>query len=300
MMKTNYDVAIIGSGPAGITSAIYLRRAGFSVVIIEKDAPGGQILKTSVVENYPGFEKIDGPSLALKFYEQVQKMDVVYKFGEVIEIVDKKSQKIIKLKDEMLKVKAVILAVGRKPKNLGDTSLDGKGVSYCSLCDGYLYKNEEVAIVGGGNSALEEAIYLAEICKKVTIINRSENLRGDDILVKRIKSLKNIKILYNSEIESFNKKEDVLYSLNIKCKGKIEELKVKACFIFIGYEPATDFLKNLDILDDYGYIEVDEKMQTKIEGIYAAGDVVKKDAYQIVTATSDGALAAVSCVKYLN
>ncbi len=299
-MKINYDVAVIGSGPAGFTAAIYLKRANLNCVIIEKSAPGGQILKTSTIENYPGFDKIEGPDLAMKFYEQVQSMNIPYIFGEVTEIVNKKDYKIIKLGKDKITVKSIILAVGRQPKTMKNTTLVGKGVSYCSLCDGNLYKNEAVAIVGGGNSALEESLYLADICKTVTIIHRRDAFRGDEILENRIAKKKNIKILYNSEIAKFNEVDGKLDSLDINTEGKINKLFVKACFIFIGYEPATEFLKELNILDDTGYIEVNENMETKIENIFAAGDVVKKAAYQIVTANSDGALAAIACSKKFN
>ena len=299
-MKTDYDVAVIGSGPAGFTAAIYLKRANLNCVIIEKDAPGGQILKTSIIENYPGFENIEGPELAMKFYEQVQNMKIPYIFNTVTEIIDKKKYKIIKLGKDKIKVKAIILAVGRQPKTLKNSTLVKDGISYCSLCDGLLYRNQDVAIVGGGNSALEESLYLAYICKSVTIIHRRDEFRGDDILEDKIAKKKNIKVIYNSEIIKFNEVDGKLDSLDIKTEDVVNNLKVKACFIFIGYEPATEFLENLGIVDKQGYIEVNDKMETKIENIFAAGDVVKKEAYQIVTANSDGALAAISCSKKFN
>ena len=227
-------------------------------------------------------------------------MGVPYKYGKVTEIINRKKYKIVKLGQEKITTKAIILAVGRQPKTLGNSKLVGRGVSYCSLCDGPLYKKQDVAIIGGGNSALEESLYLADICKSVTIIYRGTDLRGDDLLVDRINKKKNINILYQSEVAKFNEEDGKLVSLDITKEGKTSELKVKACFIFIGYEPATEFLEKLEILDSYGYIKVDNKLETKIEGIYAAGDVVKKEAYQIVTAISDGAIAAVSCSKKLN
>lgn len=299
-MENIYDVAVIGAGPAGITAAIYLKRAELNCCIIEKEMPGGQINKSSVVENYPGFTEISGPDLAEKFYEQINNLDIKQIYKEVLEIENQNEYKIIKFKNnEFIKAKNIILAVGRSPKKLNNNSdrLQGKGISFCSLCDGNLYKNEDVSIVGAGNSALEESLYLADICKTVTIINRSSSLKGDKILISRANKRSNIKVINNAQIKEFIDKDGILDSINIKVNDDIKNLKTKACFIFIGYEPATKFLKNLEILDEKGYIRVDEQKRTSIKGIYAAGDVVKKDAFQIVTATSDGALAAVSCIK---
>lgn len=300
-MENNYDVIIVGSGPAGITAAIYIKRAQLKCCIIEKEMPGGQLNKSSIIENYPGFTQITGPDLATKFYEQLNNLKVEQIFSEVTEIIDNDEYKIVKLANgKQLKTKSIILAIGRSPKKLDNKdsrSLEGKGVSFCSLCDGNLYKNEDVSIIGAGNSALEESLYLSDICKSVTIINRNNSLRGDQILINKVNNKENIKVINNAIIEEFIKEDDILSSLNIKQNNKIKNLKTKACFIFIGYEPATNFLKTLEILDEKGYINVDTGRRTTKKGIYAAGDVVKKDAFQIVTATSDGAIAAVSCIK---
>ncbi len=299
-MKNKYEVAIVGAGPAGITAAIYLKRANINCVIIEKEMPGGQLNKSSEIENYPGYTKIQGPDLAMKFYEQIENLNIKQIFQEVTNITLKENTKIITLKNnETIEVNHIILAIGRSPKKLNSTNsktLEGKGISFCSLCDGALYKNQDISIVGAGNSALEESLYLSNICKTVTIINRKDTLKGDEILIDRIKQKNNIKIIYNSTVESFNEKDGILESITLNTNQK---LKTKACFIFIGYEPATKFLKNLEILDEKGYIKVDSEKRTSIKGIYAAGDIVKKEAYQIVTATSDGALAAISCIKDL-
>lgn len=297
-----YDVIIVGAGPAGMTAAIYLKRANINCLIIEKDTPGGQVVKSSVVENYPGFLTISGPDLANNFYKQIKNLQVPYKYGEVKEIVVDGDDKIIRLGDEELKAKKVILAIGRSPLTLNteSDSLRGKGVSYCSLCDGSLYKNCDVAIVGGGNTALEEAIYLSSICKTVTIINRSNKLRGEDILIDKISNVPNIKVLFNTTVDKFNKDGDVLSSLDLLTNGVKNNIKVKACFIFVGYAPATKFLENLAILDDKGYIIVNEQMETNVDGIYACGDVVKKNAYQIATAVGEGAICATACIKKLN
>ena len=256
-MKLDYDVIVVGSGPAGITSAIYLKRANINVCVMEKSAPGGQLNKSSTIENYPGFEKITGPELAYNFYEQILKLDIPFINEEVIKIEDKTSYKIVETNKKTYTCKGIILALGRKPRSFDNKNvslLEGKGVSYCSLCDGPLFKNQDVSIIGGGNSALEEALYLADICKSVTIINRRDVLRGDKILVDKVLKKDNINILYNSEVVEFNKKDDFLESLTIKTNDKLNKLEVKACFIFIGYVPATDFLSNLDILDEKEYI----------------------------------------------
>ena len=302
-MKLDYEVIVVGSGPAGITSAIYLKRANINVCIMEKSAPGGQLNKSSTIENYPGFEKITGPELAYNFYEQILKLDIPFINEEVIKIEDKTSYKIVETNKKTYTCKGIILALGRKPRSFDNKNvslLEGKGVSYCSLCDGPLFKNQDVSIIGGGNSALEEALYLADICKSVTIINRRDVLRGDKILVDKVLKKDNINILYNSEVVEFNKKDDFLESLTIKTNDKLNNLDVKACFIFIGYVPATDFLSNLDILDEKGYIKTDKNLKTDIPFIYACGDTINKEVYQIVTATGEGAVSAISFINDYN
>lgn len=302
-MKLDYDVIVVGSGPAGITSAIYLKRANINVCIMEKSAPGGQLNKSSTIENYPGFNKISGPELAYSFYEQILKLDIPFINEEVIKIEDKTSYKIVETNKKTYTCKGIILALGRKPRSFDNKNvslLEGKGVSYCSLCDGPLFKNQDVSIIGGGNSALEESLYLADICKSVTIINRRDVLRGDKILVDKVLKKDNINILYNSEVVEFNKKDDFLESLTIKTNDKLNNLDVKACFIFIGYVPATDFLSNLDILDEKGYIKTDKNLKTDIPFIYACGDTINKQVYQIVTATGEGAVSAISFINDYN
>ena len=301
-MKTDYDVIVIGMGPAGITAAIYLKRANLNCLVREKNAPGGLLNKTSTVENYPGIIQITGPDLAYKFYEQLNAQQISQKFEEVKEVIDNNNYKKVVTNKGEYTAKKVIIAIGREPKKLKNTNeerLEGKGISFCSLCDGALYKNEEVSIVGGGNSALEEALYLSDICKKVTIINRSDSLKGDSILIDKVNDKENIEVINNSEVKEFHGENEKLEYVTLKTDKEDKDLYVKACFIFIGYEPATKFLKNLNILDEKGYINVDEARRTKIKGIYAAGDIVKKEAYQIITASSDGAIAAVSCIKDL-
>ena len=301
-MKLDYDVIVVGSGPAGITSAIYLKRANINVCIMEKSAPGGQLNKSSTIENYPGFEKITGPELAYNFYEQILKLDIPFINEEVIKIEDKTSYKIVETNKKTYTCKGIILALGRKPRSFDNKNvslLEGKGVSYCSLCDGPLFKNQDVSIIGGGNSALEEALYLADICKSVTIINRRDVLRGDKMLVDKVLKKDNIIAELKILIQDY-KKDDFLESLTIKTNDKLNKLEVKACFIFIGYVPATDFLNNLDILDEKGYIKTDKNLKTDIPFIYACGDTINKEVYQIVTATGEGAVSAISFINDYN
>lgn len=299
-MKYDYEVVVVGCGPAGITSAIYLKRANINVCIIEKSAPGGQLNKSSTIENYPGFTKITGPELAYNFYNQINSLNISFINEEVIEIIDKKDYKIVKTNKQEITCKGVILALGRKPRTFDNNSirsLEGKGISYCSICDGPLFKGEDVSIIGGGNSALEEALFLSDICKSVTIIHRRDIFRGDKILIDKVLNKDNIKVLYNSEVVKFNKENDILESIDINENGKIINLTVKACFIFIGYVPATSFLDNLDILDEKGYIKTDKNLRTDIPFIYACGDTINKNVYQIVTATGEGATAAISFIN---
>lgn len=301
-MTLNFDVVIIGGGVAGMTAAIYLKRSNKNVCIIEKSTPGGLINISSTIENYPGYKKIQGPELAYQMYEQVKELDIPFNFTKVTEIKDNGEYKEIKTPKGTITCKKIIIATGREAKKLMVEDVDkltGKGISYCALCDGALYKGKDVAVVGAGNSALEEALYLSDICKKVYLLDRRDVIRGDDILVDQISKKDNIEILYNTEIKEFIKENEILKKVKITKDNNLEELEVSAVFVFIGYKPATDFLKDLGITDDKGYIVCDHNYETKIKGIYAAGDVVYKNAFQIITAANDGALAAVACTKEL-
>jgi len=300
-----YDVIIIGAGVAGISAAIYAKRSNMNVLVIEKETPGGQINKTSIIENYPGFTSIQGPDLAFKLFEQLRALEVDYKALEVKKIIDNKDYKTVVTNKEEYKTKTVIIATGRIPKKLGKENEDklyGKGISFCSICDGNLYKNKDIAIVGGGNSAAEEGLYLSNIASHLTILNRSDKLRADEAMVKELKNKENIDILYNTEVSKFNIKDGVLDSIEIENKEDRStiNLNVSGVFVFIGYEPASKFLEDLDILDENKYVVVNSKMETKIPGIYACGDVIKKDVYQIVTSESEGAIAATFAKKYID
>lgn len=294
---TEFDTIIIGSGIAGMTAAIYLKRENINVAIIEKEMPGGQMVKTPSIENYPGFDKIDGSTLAMNIYNQVEKLNVPFIFDEVISIEDGEDKLVITKKNKY-KAKTILLATGRIPRKLNlsnEDKLIGRGISYCATCDGAFYKNKDVVVVGGGSSAVTEAIYLTNIAHKVTLLYRGENLRSENVLKERLENIENAEIRYNTEIKEIKEEN-----------GKVNEvilnngsLKVDGIFVFIGYEPNITFLKDINLNIDNGYIVVDNDMKTNIDGIYAAGDSIKKELYQLTTAASEAAIAANSIKKYL-
>lgn len=301
-MKSYFDCVVIGAGVAGMTSAIYLKRYDMNVLLLEKGAPGGQITQTPKVENYPGFVNIDGASLAMNMFEQVSHLGIEYRYGKVTRIESTESDKTIYTETEEIHTKAIIIATGRVPRRLGLTNengLVGRGISWCATCDGLFYKDEEIAVIGGGNSALEESIFLAKMCKKVHILYRGKNLRADSILQDRIKELKNVKIHYDTVVTELKETDDCLSSIVVRENEEEKELTVKAVFIYIGFEPDTKFLENLGIKLEDKYIIVNSQMETSIEGIFACGDVIKKDLYQLTTAVGEGSTAAYCVKNYL-
>lgn len=285
-MKYSFDCVVVGSGIAGMTAAIYLKRSNVNVLLLDNDAPGGLLNKISIIENYPGFNKISGPDLAYKIYEQVTNLGIEIRYGRVLDIKDH----IVKTDVEEITTNKVILAIGRKARKLDNTS-DIKNISYCALCDGNLYKDKIVAIVGYSNSAIEEAIYLSDICKKVIIIGRGSKFKGEDSLVDKIYKKKNIEVQLDCVIETLNKENNLLTEI-ITNKGSF---KVDGMFVSIGYEPNTSFLNELE--KDNEYIIVDNKMKTNIDYIYACGDIIKKDIYQLTTAVGEATIAAINVKK---
>jgi len=256
---------------------------------------GGQANKTSRIENFPGFTCIDGPSFVMNLYDQVKKLEIPIIYDKVNKIEKNNNFNIITNKN-VYEAKGIIIATGRTPKTLGlekEQQLIGKGISYCALCDGMFYKDKEVCVIGGGNSALEESLYLSDICKKVTILNRSDNLRATSILKEKVAERSNIEILYNTEVKDIIAEDNKLSQV-ITNNG---EIKCEGLFIYIGSTPNIDYLSNLDIKTDNNYIVVDENMKTTENYIYACGDTIKKDVYQLVTAASEGAIAAISFGK---
>lgn len=292
-----YNTVIIGAGIAGMTASIYLKRANVPFLLIEKSAPGGQINRASNVENYPGFSSIDGPSLAMNIYNQIEKLGIDIRFGEVKKIEIENDQKKVYLDNEIIKCQNIIIATGRKSRELNlenEKGLIGHGVSYCALCDGIFYKDKDVAVVGGGNSAFEEAYYLSTICKKVFLIHRSNNFRASSNIQDKVKKKDNIVIKENLQIKTINEENTYLKSVIL---SNDEELKIDGLFIYIGSTPDTSFLNNLNIDNDNGYLIVDEDMQTSIKGIYACGDVIDKKVYQLSTAVGEATIAANSIIK---
>lgn len=284
-----YDIIIIGMGISGISAAIYAKRAGKNVLLIDKAMPGGLLNNIEKVSNYPGLINIAGPDFASSLFEQIKDLEIPYKLEEVIELDLQKDKKKVITKKEEYETSKVILAMGRKPKYLGlDKESDylGRGISTCAICDGFFYKDAPIAIVGAGNSALQEAMYLSNTASKIYLLNRKDSFRADQYLVDEVKKNSKIEILYNVNITDFVEEDNKIKSV-ILDNGK--SLDVKGVFIYIGYRPATEFIDK-SILDENGYVKVDDNFETPIENVYAIGDVIKKDVYQLITAASDGVL----------
>lgn len=292
-MNEKYDVVIIGAGIAGMTAAIYLKRAGLDILLVEENAPGGQLNKINIIENYPGFVKTTGPDLAISVYGQVKELGIEFLFDKVIKANIEKDEKEIITNNKTIKCNYVIIATGRLSKKLfsDDDRYIGKGVSYCALCDGHLYKDKDVAVVGGGNSALEEMLYLSNICNSVTAILRGDSFRGEDHLVDKISEKENIKVVYNSNISEYNIENNRLESVTLDNGDK---LNVSGLFISIGSEPSANIF---NVEKDKGFIVVDSECMTNIENVYACGDVIKKNVYQLTTAASEGTMAAYSIIR---
>ena len=297
--KKEHDVVIIGAGPAGIAAAIYLKRAGIMPIMLEKDSPGGTLNKTHIVENYPGYTDKDGTTLAFRMYSQIEEFGIELRIENVINILkENKLFKVITEKDEYI-AKYIIIATGKIPRKLDALNAEkyfGKGVSYCTICDGALYKNKDVSIIGGGNSALEAASYMSNIAKNVYIINRSSNLRADEKEQSSVLTKKNVKVIYNSKVTEVIGDNEKITA--IKLNGT-NELKVEAVFVCIGGESNSAYYQNLNLETDKRGIIVNNSMKTNANNVYACGDAISKDLYQIVTAVSEGAIAATSIIKEL-
>jgi thioredoxin reductase (NADPH) len=298
-----FDLVIIGAGPAGITAGIYAKRANLNVAVIEKGAPGGQMINTSEIENYPGFAKIGGADLALEMFNHGMSLGVQYIFDDVVELKDGKLKQII-TKTNSYQAKAVIIATGASPRKLNlehEEMLSSKGISWCAICDGPIYKGKDVVVVGGGNSAVEEASYLAAIVKSVTIIQNLKELTADKKAIEILLKKENVKIHYQSTVQEFLIDENNnLIGVKIKTgNAQFKTIKTDGVFEYIGLKPETAAFTGLRILNDYGYIPTDENMATKLAGIFAVGDVREKQIRQVVTATNDGAIAVQSVFKYL-
>ena len=298
-----YDIIIVGAGPAGLTSAIYARRANKHVLVLEAKSYGGQIINTLDIENYPANNHISGFDLATNMYEQAKELGTEIKFEKVVEIKNKVGYKEVITTSNKYKCKALILATGSENRKLGlsnEDDLIGKGVSYCANCDGAFYKDKIVAVVGGGNTALDDALYLTDICKKVYLIHRRDTFKGEESTLNKLKEKNNITFIYNSNITKLNA-SDVLESIEVTDnEGNKKLLEVSALFIAVGQIPENQNFAKLIKLDEKGYIIAKENCHTNKKGIFVAGDARTKDLRQLVTATSDGAVSATEAIKYIN
>lgn len=293
-----YDITIIGAGPAGLTAAIYGRRANKKVLVLEANTYGGQIITTDKIENYPVNPGISGFDFATKLYNQVKDLGAEIKFEKVTEI---KENEVITTKNTY-KTKTIIIATGRDNRKLNlenEDKLTGKGVSYCATCDGAFYKDKVVAVNGGGNTAVEDALYLSDIAQTVYLIHRRDTFRAEAVLIDRLKEKENIKIVLNTTITKING-ENKLENIEIKNPTETKTLNVDGLFIAVGQVPETENFKKLINSDEKGYIIAGEDCKTNIKNIFVAGDTRTKSLRQLVTATGDGAVAATEAIKYIS
>lgn len=298
-----YDIIIVGAGPAGLTSAIYARRASKKVLVIEAQNYGGQIINTLDIENYPAEPHISGFDLATKLYNQAKDLGTEIIFEKVVDIVDNKEEKEVITINNKYSAKAIILATGSENRKLGlsnEDELVGKGVSYCATCDGAFYKNKKVAVVGGGNTAVEDALYLTDIADTVYLIHRRDSFRAEESTINSLKEKKNIKFIYNSNVTKLNADEKLKSIEVTDNNGDIQTIEVDGLFIAVGRIPENQNFAKLINLDSNGYIIAKEDCKTNIEGIFVAGDNRVKEVRQLVTATGDGAVAATNAIKYIN
>ena len=296
-----YDIIIVGAGPAGLTAALYALRANKKVLIFEAKAVGGQILYATNVENYPGIEKISGEEYSKNLYNQVKNLGAEFKYETVIRIDENKVVYTNNPENDITyEAKAVIIATGVENRKLnieGEKDYLGKGVSYCATCDGPFFKNKEVAIVGGGNTALEDAVYLSGVAKKVYLIHRRDSFRGEDMYLKELKKTPNVEFILNSNVTKINGKDNI-ESLEItNTNEEVSTLKVDGLFVAVGQSPRNEIFNNVVDIDERGYIISEDGVHTKTEHIYVAGDAREKDLRQLTTAVSDGSIAATVAIR---
>ncbi|MHA6260743.1 thioredoxin-disulfide reductase [Sporosarcina sp. CAU 1771] len=299
-----YDVIIIGAGPAGLTAAVYASRGNLSTLMLERGMPGGQMANTEDVENYPGFDHILGPDLSTKMFEHARKFGAEYAYGDVKEVIDGESYKTIIAGGKEYKARAIIITTGAEYRKMGipgETELTGRGVSYCAVCDGAFFRGKEIIVVGGGDSAVEEGSYLTRFADKVTIVHRRDELRAQKILQDRAFANEKMDFVWNTTIKQVNEKDGKIGSVTFlsTVDGTETEYETEGMFVYIGMDPLTAPFEKLGILDENGYIDTNEIMETSVPGIYAAGDVREKLLRQIVTATGDGSIAAQAVQKYI-
>lgn len=299
-----YDVTVIGAGPAGMTAALYAARSNLSVLVIERGAPGGQLNNTAEVENYPGFTSIQGPELAFKMYEGLNQFGPENAYGIVTKIKDHGDYKTVYTEDNQYDTKTIVIATGCVHRKLGvpgEEEFAGRGVSYCAVCDGAFFRDKELYVIGGGDSAVEEGIYLTQFAKKVHIVHRRDALRAQKIIQDRAFANEKIDVIWDTVLEEIKgddmKVTDVVLK-NMKT-GEVTTKKAEGVFIYVGLDPLTEPFSDLGILNEAGWILTNEEMETKIPGIYAIGDVREKELRQITTAVGEGGIAGQQVYKFL-
>lgn len=303
-MTKKYDVIVIGAGPGGLTAALYASRANLSVLILDRGLYGGQMNNTDAIDNYPGFSEIKGPELGEKMYNSIMKFGSEFEYGDVQSVSVQGNEKIVRTDTAEYSTQALIIATGADHRHLnvpGEEEYSGKGVSYCAVCDAAFFKDEDIAVIGGGDSAIEEGIYLAQSAKSVTVVHRRDQLRAQPTLQKRAFANDKIHFIWNGITKSIdgdgNRVTGITYA--DKETGTEKKLAVRGVFIYVGVNPQTQPFKDLGITDNQGWIPTDEHMRTKVEGIFALGDVRAKDLRQIANAVGDGSIAGQQAYNYL-
>ena len=303
-MAKSYDVIIIGAGPAGMTAALYASRANLSVLLLDRGIYGGQMNNTAAIENYPGFKSVLGPDLAKDMYESATQFGAEYAYGSVESVEDRGDVKIVTTDSDTFETKALVIGTGSEYRKLGVTGEDtygGRGVSYCAVCDGAFFRNKHVVVVGGGDSAIEEGTYLTQLADKVTVIHRRDQLRAQQILQDRAFANPKMEFVWNSNVTEIigDDKKVTGVKVNNNKTGEDSEIAVDGVFIYVGVNPITKPFSNLGITDENGWIETNDHMETKVPGIFAVGDVRKKDLRQVATAVGEGGTAGQGVYTYI-
>ncbi|MEC5425384.1 thioredoxin-disulfide reductase [Virgibacillus sp. C22-A2] len=298
------DVIIVGAGPAGMTAAVYASRANLETLMIERGIPGGQMANTEDVENYPGYDHILGPDLSNKMFEHAKKFGAEYAYGDIKEVIDHGDYKTVVAGKKEYKTRSLIITTGAQYKKIGipgEEELGGRGVSYCAVCDGAFFKQKNLIVIGGGDSAVEEGIYLTRFADKVTVVHRRDELRAQKIIQERAFDNDKMEFVWDTVVTKINEKDGKVGSATLKNNKTGEEYdhEIDGVFVYIGMIPLSEPFKSLGITNEEGYIPTNENMETNIPGIFAAGDIREKTLRQIVTATGDGSIAAETAQKYI-
>ncbi|ALO03665.1 thioredoxin-disulfide reductase [Lactiplantibacillus paraplantarum] len=303
-MAKSYDVIIIGAGPAGMTAALYASRANLSVLLLDRGIYGGQMNNTAAIENYPGFKSVLGPDLAKDMYESATQFGAEYAYGSVESVEDHGDVKIVTTDSDTFEAKALVIGTGSEYRKLGvpgEDTYGGRGVSYCAVCDGAFFRNKHVVVIGGGDSAIEEGAYLTQLADKVTVIHRRDQLRAQQILQDRAFANPKMEFVWNSNVTEIigDDKKVTGVKVNNNQTGEDSEIAVDGVFIYVGINPITKPFSNLGITDENGWIETNDHMETKVPGIFAVGDVRKKDLRQVATAVGEGGTAGQGVYTYI-